>query len=230
MFQRLIAIVQEEYMQLTRVQQVRQLVTQQLYNLERQYNEQERIHDPYNRMMLQSETLDEMKELKERMRQDIGSSTPKPYKKRAQALFQSMEPFLKFNERGEILSASNQLIPQSRLEDLVQHAVRDRRRNITPTGWQDFRHLLKQHNVPKFTLNRDTLEEMERDSAVKREDSPSSTSLMRKSIKKEIKENTSPFKKKVIKRLKMEPAIQKSKRVNKDNPKYEKKFGFLQGF
>ena len=109
MFQRLIAIPQEEYMQLTRVQQVRQPTTQQIYNLERQYNEQEHIRDPYHRLMLQSETLDEMKELKQRMRQDIAMSTPKPYKKRAEALFQSMEPFLRINERGEIYNISDQL-------------------------------------------------------------------------------------------------------------------------
>lgn len=33
--------------------------------------------------------------------------------------------------------------------DLVQHAVRDRRRNLTPMGWPEFRHLLQEHNVPK---------------------------------------------------------------------------------
>ena len=229
MFQRLIAIPQEEYMQLTRIQQVRQPATQQFYNLERQYNEQARIDDPYHRLMLQSETLDEMKELKERMRQDITSTTPKPYQKRAQALFQSMEPFLKFNERGEIYNVSEQLIPQSRLEDLIQYAVRDRRRNITPTGWQDFRILLKTHNVPKSMLNRDTLEEMNKERDITQIDLSSSTSQMRK--RKMKKEGSSPsLITRPLKRLKKEPTKQKSKRVRKDNPKFGKQFGFLQGY
>ena len=219
MFQRLIAIPQEEYMQLTRVQQVRQPVTQQFYNLERQYNEQARIDNPYQRLMLQSETLDEMKDLKERMRQDITSSTPKPYQKRASALFQSMEPFLKFNERGEIYNASEQLIPQSRLEDLVQHAVRDRRRNLTPKGWDEFRHLLKSHNVPKFMLNRDTLEELDKEEMIKKEVSSTPTSPKRKVIKATR-----------IPRLEDETVMQRSKRARKDNPKYGKQFGFLQGY
>ena len=217
MFQRLIAIPQEEYMQLTRVQQVRQPVTQQFYNLERQYNEQDRIPDPYHRLMLQSETLDEMKGLKERMRQDITTSTPKPYQKRAQALFQNMEHFLNFNQRGEIYNDSNQLIPNSRLEDLIQHAVRDRRRNLTPTGWQDFRHLLKTHNIPKFMLNRDTLEEMDKE----------------KDVKKEVLTPPTPpsrLKKKAIKRTKTEPVTQRPKRLRKENPKYGNSYGFLKTF
>ena len=219
MFQRLIAIPQEEYMQLTRVQQVRQPATQQFYNLQHQYNEQARIDDPYRRLMLQSETLDEMKELKERMRRDITSNTPKPYQKRAQALFQRMEPFLKFNERGEIYNTSEQLIPDSRLEDLVQHAVRDRRRNLTPKGWDEFRHLLKSHNVPKFMLNRDTLEELNNEEAIKREVSSTPTSPKRKVMKSSR-----------VPRLKEESVMQRPKRQRKDNPKYGKEFGFLQGY
>ena len=222
MFQRLIAIPQEEYLQLTRVQQARQPITQQFYNLDRQYNEQARIDDPYNRLMLQSETLDEMKELKERMRQDITSSTPKPYQKRAHALFQSMQPYLKFNNRGEIYNFCEQLIPHSRLEDLIQHAVRDRRRNLTPTGWDDFRHLLKRHNVPKFMLNRDTLEELDAEETIKKEEV----------MKRETTTPPASPKRKVMKaskipRLKAEPVMLRPKRQRKDNPKYGKQFGFL---
>ena len=160
MFQRMVAIPQEEYMKLTSVQQVRQPYTQQFYNLEKQYGEQEYIRDPYQRMLMQSETLEDMKELKERMRQDLTLATPKPYRSRALALYQSLQPFLKFNERGEIFNENGQVVPQSRLEDLVQYAVRDRRRAVVPTGWSQFRDLLQSQNVPKYMLNRDTLQEM----------------------------------------------------------------------
>jgi len=119
--------------------------------------------EPYKRLVNQSEVLDEMKDLKIKMREGIIESTPKPYQTRAKTLYQSLEPFLKFNERGEIYTDTNQLISRSRLEDLVQHAVRDRRRSLTPTGWPQFRRLLQEHNVPKFMLNRDTLDEIGKD-------------------------------------------------------------------
>ena len=160
MFQRMVAIPQEEYMQLTSVQQINQPLTQQFYKLERQYADQERIRDPYQRMVMQSETLDDMKALKERMREDLKLATPKPYQSRALALYQSLHPFIKFNERGEIFDKDDELVPESRLEDLIQYAVRDRRRAVVPTGWTQFRTLLQTQNVPKFMLNRDTLQEM----------------------------------------------------------------------
>ena len=63
--------------------------------------------------------------------------------------------------KGEIYSDTGDLVPGSRLEDLIQHAVRDRRRNIMPKGWSEFLRILRDHNVPKFMLNRNTLDEME---------------------------------------------------------------------
>lgn len=161
MFQRLMAIPQEEYLQLTSVQQARQPLTQQFYNLEKRYQEGEHILEPYKRLINQSETLDEMKNLKEKMRQGIMISTPKPYQTRAKTLFQNLEPYIKFNERGEIYDYKGDLITDSRLEDLVQYAVRDRRRNIKPVAWDEFKYILQKYNVPKFVLNYDTLKEME---------------------------------------------------------------------
>ena len=155
------AIPQEEYLQLTSVQQARQPMTQQFYNLEKRYQEGEHIHEPYKRLVNQSETLDEMKNLKEKMRQGIMISTPKPYQTRAKTLFQNLEPFIKFNERGEIYDDKGDVIADSRLEDLVQYAVRDRRRNIIPVAWDKFKTILQQYNVPKFVLNHDTLKELE---------------------------------------------------------------------
>lgn len=162
-FQRMVAIPQEEYMQLSAVQNVRQPLTQQFYSLENQYNQEAQVQDPYRRLYLQSSTLDEMKQLKEQMRQYISISTPKPYRNRAQALLENISPFVRFNERGEIYdNKENKIIERSRMEDLIQHAVRDRRRNISPVGWSYFVSLLREHNIPKSILNGSTIEEMER--------------------------------------------------------------------
>ena len=160
MFQRLVAIPQEEYAQLTAVQQARQPITQQFYDLENKYRQDENIRDSYKRLALQSETLDEMKRLKQKMREDIEISTPKIYQSRARMLYQSTEPFIKFNERGEIYDEHGTLIENSRLEDLVQYAIRDRRRDILPVGWKAFVNVLRNNNVPKYVLNRYTVDEL----------------------------------------------------------------------
>jgi hypothetical protein len=161
-FQRMVAIPQEEYMQLSAVQNVRQPLTQQFYALENQYNQEAQVQDPYRRLYLQSSTLDDMKQLKEQMRQYISISTPKPYRNRAQALLENISPFVRFNERGEIYdNKENKVIERSRMEDLIQHAVRDRRRNISPVGWRYFVSLLREHNIPKSILNSSTIEEMD---------------------------------------------------------------------
>ena len=161
-FQRMIVIPQEEYLQLSSMQNVRQPLTQHFHNLESQYNQEAQVKDPYKRLVLQSGTLEEMKQLKEQMRHYISVSTPKPYRSRAQALLENVSTFLRFNERGEIYDKQNNVIENSRLEDLIQHAVRERRRNISPVGWNYFRELLREHNTPKSILNRNTIEEMGR--------------------------------------------------------------------
>ena len=162
MFQRMIAIPQEEYLSMNALQHVKQPLEQQFHQLNRQFTEAEKIHDPYRRLVFQGEALDEMKELKEKMRHNIQVSTPKPYVNRAKALFQNVESFVHFNEKGELLDKHNQAISQSRIEDLIQHAVRDRRRNMTPTGWSSFLSLLHEHNVPRSVLNRQTLDELDK--------------------------------------------------------------------
>ena len=162
MFQRLVAIPQEEYLSMSSMQNVHQPLNQQFKKLDNQHRAEESIQDPYKRLIHQSDTLDQMKELKEKMRQQLTVTTPKPYRNRAQSLFNSIEGFLKFNERGEISDSNDQTIPHSRVEDLVQHAVRDRRRSLLPTGWPYFLNVLREHNIPKSSLNRETLNEMEK--------------------------------------------------------------------
>lgn len=62
-------------------------------------------------------------------------------------------------------------VAQSHIEDLIQHAVRDQCRNFLPVEWSHFLQTLREHNIPRNMLKRDTLDEMEH--AV----SPSSTPL-----------------------------------------------------
>ena len=215
MFQRLVAIPQEEYMQLKTLQRMRQPVKQQFYDLENRYREGEGIVEPYKRLVTQSEVLDEMKDLKEKMRQGIVESTPKPYQARAKTLFQSLEPFLRINERGEIFDDNNQLVHRSRIEDLIQHAVRDRRRNLIPEGWSEFRHILQSHNVPKFMLNRDTLDEMSKDGV---------------NITETKNEDSKKEKKKKEEVVKKEPTMLFPTRLRKPNPKYGEKYGFIKHY
>ena len=159
-YSRMVVIPQEEYMQLSAVQQVRQPVTQQFYNAEQDYQKNLHGADPQRTVLLQSETIERLKDLKDQMRAYLTISTPRPYRTRAEALFQSIEPYLNVNEKGEIIKDDNTVIESSRYEDLIQHAVRDRRRNFTPTGWSYFVDLLKKYNVPKSSLNRETLDEL----------------------------------------------------------------------
>ena len=160
-FQRMIAIPQEEYLALSSMQNVREPLAQHYYSLERRYSDEEKEKDPYRRLVLQSSTLDQMRQVKEQLRNSLVVATPKPYQNRAKALFQSLENLVKFNEKGEIYDDDGTIVPGSRLEDLIQHAVRDRRRNMSPVGWSNFLRLLREHNVPKSTLNRSTLDELE---------------------------------------------------------------------
>ena len=103
----MIAIPQEEYLSMNALQHVKQPLEQQFHQLNRQFTEAEKIHDPYRRLVFQGEALDEMKELKEKMRHNIQVSTPKPYVNRAKALFQNVESFVHFNEKGKSLDKHN---------------------------------------------------------------------------------------------------------------------------
>ena len=176
-FQRMVAIPQEEYLTMSTIQNAREPLSQQFYKLESRYNEDEAIRDPYKRLMVQSSTLDDLKNLKEQIRNSLTVSTPKPYRNRAKALLQSIESFLKFNDKGEVYDSDDKIISHSRVEDLIQHAVRDRRRNMIPVGWNYFLAVLRDHNIPKSILNRYTLDELEQ-----KKIPPSSTKMV---VKKE---------------------------------------------
>ena len=110
---------------------------------------------------MQSHSLDQLKSLKEQIRNSLSASTPRPYRNRAQALLQSIDNFMRYNSKGEIYTKDQDLVPGSRVEDLINYAVRDRRRNIVPEAWSTFLNYLREHNIPKTILNRSTLDELE---------------------------------------------------------------------
>ena len=184
-FQRMVVIPQDEYFNLSSsLQQVKQPLEQQFHKVEQQYHADANIQDPYRRLALQSTSLDEMKSLKELMRNSLIAATPKPYRNRAQALLHNVEPFLQYNTKGEIYTTGNDHIAGSRVEDLINYAVRDRRRqDIVPAGWSHFLNILREHNIPKSILNRYTLDELEgKTSSFIKEEAPTPISRKRSYI------------------------------------------------
>ena len=154
----------EEYSQISsnqKVEDVKHPNDVQFKALDKEYEERAQIENPYRRLLLQGETLDEMKVLKDKMRHLVEANSPKPYRHRARALYEGLENFIKFNARGEVLDEDNNAVPNSHIQDLIQYAVRDRRRDVKPVGWSQFVSLLKKHNIPKHMLNRFTLDEVE---------------------------------------------------------------------
>ena len=197
-FTRMIAIPQEEYLHLSSMQNTQQPLTQKMTQLQQEYQQQPIYSkNPYEQMVLQGSTLEEMKALKEKIRNDISLGTPKPYRNRALSLYHSIEPVVKFNERGEIYGEDDKAIQDSRAEDLIQHAVRDRRRHFTPIAWNYFLKVLKKYNIPKSALNRPTLEELE--------EKPQPQPLSRKRLRPAPSKESSP---------------RKSKRVQKPSVRY----------
>ena len=159
-FDRMVAIPEDEYNQLRSMQQVNNPETAHFLQLSRDYRKQDAIQDPYTRIHLQGETLDQMKQVKDTMRQRLLQATPKPYQNRADTLFNFIKDKVRISPKGELYRDDGQLIEGSNITDLVQHAVRDRRRAINPDGWKDFVRQLKVNNVPNMILNYDTLDEL----------------------------------------------------------------------
>lgn len=160
-YSRMVVIPQEEYVQLSAMQQVRQPLANQIYRKELDYQQNLHVKDPYRATLLQSETVEELKSLKNKMRDSISSATPLSSRAHAIGLFNSIEPYLKVTERGEVISDDDKIIDSSRYEDLIQFATRRKRRQgFIPPGWSYFLSLLKKHNVPKFALNNETLKEL----------------------------------------------------------------------
>ena len=182
-FQRMIVIPEEEYRQMLSFKTPTQ---QQFFQTQQQLEEQSHIRDPYSRLLHQGTTLDIMKSLKEKMKRNIATSTPKPFRGRANQLYSAIEPYINFNDRGEIIDDSQHPIVESHIEDLIQYAVRDNRRNIHPRGWSYFLDQLRHINVPKVTLNRETIKELNRPDRIT---SPKGRKTKRVSIKTEVNDD-----------------------------------------
>ena len=69
---------------------------------------------------------------------------------------------MRFNEKGEIIDAqTGQVIENSHIDDLLQHAVRDMRRNLgKPVGWDYFLKMLRHENVPHNIVGSPTVLEL----------------------------------------------------------------------
>ena len=159
-FERMVGISEEEYQHLKSLQRSQDPVQNKFLSLSNEYKKQGSIANPYVRNQRQGETLGLMIKLKDNLRQRLVDTTPKPYKSRVQSLFQFVSDKVDVNARGEVYDKDGNIIEGSNIADLIQHAVRDRRRNITPPGWSNFVELLKENNAPRMILNYDTLDEM----------------------------------------------------------------------
>ena len=159
-FERMLALPEEEYHQLKTLRQTLNPLQDKLQSLSTEYEKQNSILDPYTRVQRQGETLNELVQLKDELRSRLLSMTPKAFQSRAQSMYNFVENKLKFNNRGELLRDNGTAIEGSNITDLIQHAVRDRRRNIVPTGWSHFLDVLRDNNTSRMIMNYETLEEL----------------------------------------------------------------------
>ena len=165
-FQQLVAVPLEQYSQMSSQMRVHQApLAQKLAQLQSELASAPTVQsNPYDQMMRQGMRLEAVKRTKEQLQNDISLGTPKPYRNRALALYNQIAPTTHFNEKGELVLLDDATSPSpivgSRAEDLIQHAVRDRQKQFTPTGWQHFVRQLHKHNIPRMMLNRSTIAEL----------------------------------------------------------------------
>ena len=160
-FQRMIGIPEDEYLHLRSLQQTHNPVQNQFLNLSSEYSKQSHITDPHVRIQRQGETLHQMINLKDELRKRLVEATPKPFQSRVQSLFRFISDKVNVNAKGEMIGSDGNAIEGSNLSDLIQHAIRDRRRNMIPPGWSKFLELLREYNVPRMILNYETLDELQ---------------------------------------------------------------------
>lgn len=165
-FQRMYAIPEDEYQHLKSLQQTRDPMEKKFIDLSSEYQQQDTINDPTVRVQRQGETLHAMMNIKDDLKDRLIAATPKLYRSRASSLFQFIGNKIGVNDKGELLDVNNKGIEGSNIGDLIQHAVRDRRRNMVPQGWTTFLQMLRDNNVPQMILNYDTLEEMKPSKAI----------------------------------------------------------------
>ena len=160
-FERMVGITEDEYRHLKSLQHTNDPLQNKFLTLSNDYKRQEFINNPYVRVQRQGETLGQMIKIKDSLRQRVVDATPKPYRTRTQSLFQFIADKMNVNAKGEVYDKDGAIIEGSNIADLIQHAVRDRRRNMTPAGWSSFLDILRDNNAPRMILNYDTLDEMQ---------------------------------------------------------------------
>ena len=91
---------------------------------------------------------------------------PTGYRARAQRMYILLEKYrpslLNWDTSGEVIFDRHSVpLHGSNLIDLIQHATSvPKRRNYTPTGWNEFVAIIKRINVPMAILNKETQEEV----------------------------------------------------------------------
>ena len=178
-FHQLVAIPLEQYNQMLSMMNMRQPIGQKITRIQNalsnptiaaaEYDDNAGADgsNPYDHMIRQGMMLDELKRAREQLKNGLSAGTPKPYRNRALALYNQIAPLIQFNDKGELLinkgssSGDPSAVVGSRAEDLIQHAVRDRRKRFTPTGWSEFAEQLHKHNIPRMMLNHATIEELQ---------------------------------------------------------------------
>ena len=178
-FQQLVAIPLDQYNQMLSMMNMRQPIGQKVTRIQNalsnptiaaaEYDDSAGDSNPYDHMMRQGMMLEELRRAREQLKTGLSAATPKPYRNRALALYNQIAPLIQFNDKGELLltnnssdkSAAASPVVGSRAEDLIQHAVRDRRKHFTPTGWSEFADQLHKHNIPRMMLNHATIEELQ---------------------------------------------------------------------
>jgi hypothetical protein len=159
-FQRMLAVPEHEYTQSRNMEQLLKPLETHTSSLFNTYQQQGNINDLHTRVQRQGETLDEIMKMKDKIREDTQQVTPRPFQNRANRLLGYVLDKIDVSEKGELLNNEVKVVEGSNISDLIQHAVRDRRRNHSPEGWEIFREKLRELNVPKSILNYDTLEEI----------------------------------------------------------------------
>lgn len=162
-FEQMVSIPEDEYHQLLanrQLQKVNNPLEVHFQTLSNEYNKLNTIGDPQVRVLRQGQTLDELIKVKEQLRERLREATPKPYRTRAESLYNFLKDKIQFNPKGEIYTNEGLRIEGSNIADLVQHAIRDRQRNINPVGWKTFLSQLKDSNAPQMILNYNTLDEL----------------------------------------------------------------------
>ena len=220
-FQQLVAIPVEQYRQMVNLTNMQQPPPKQkLVQLQRELSASAtappssssspltELPNPYDRLMRQGMLLEEVKRTKEQLQNDISLGTPKPYRNRALALYNQIAPVTHFNEKGELVLTGDddhgeRPVTGSRAEDLIQHAIRDRRKQFTPSGWPEFISQLHKHNIPRMMLSRATIDELNALST--KQSSPIRPTTKRKR-KAAQQEPTASGRRKKSKRLRKTPA------------------------